>query len=82
MIWVESTPLTKHHLPLRRLGKILGEIGILESVNKATPPLTKMLFLGIQLDSVSQTLSIDIARVSEVKHTVHQWQNKQSASFA
>ena len=75
-----NTP-DKASLAFEELGKILGEIGILESVNKATPPLTKMLLLGIQLDSVSQTLSIDMARVSEIKRTVHQWWNKQSASL-
>ena len=71
----------KASLAFDELGKILSEISILELVNKATPPSMKMLFLGIQLDSVSQTLSIDMARVSEIKFTVHQWRNKQSASL-
>ena len=75
-----NTP-DKASLAFDELGKILGEIGILESVNKATPPSIKMLFLGIQLDSVSQTLSIDMARISEIKCTVHQWWNRQSASL-
>ena len=63
------------------LGKILSEIGILESVNKATPPLTKLIFLGIQFDSVNQTLSIDMTRVVEIKCTVRQLRDKQIASL-
>ena len=63
------------------LGKIISEIGILESVNKATPSSTKMIFLGIQLDSVNQTLSIDMTRVVEIKCTVHQWLDKQFTSL-
>ena len=52
------------------LWEILSEIGILESGSKATPPSTKMIFLGIQLDSVTQTLSIDAERASQIKDTV------------
>ena len=63
------------------LGKILSEIGILESVNKASPPSTKMTFLGIQLDSVSQTLNIDEERMLQIKITVHSWLNKTKASL-
>ena len=50
---------SKAELAFEELGNILAEIGILESVQKATPPSTKMVFLGILLDSESQTLSID-----------------------
>ena len=75
-----NTP-DKASFAFEEFGKILGEIGILESVRKATPPSTKMIFLEIQLDSVSQMLSIDIDRVSEIKSTVHNWRNKQSASL-
>ena len=63
------------------LRKILSEIGILESVGKATPPSTKMIFLGIQLDSVYQTLSINVSRVQDIKNTVHTWRYKQYASL-
>ena len=65
-----NTP-DKASLVFEELGKILVEIGILESVGKATPPSTKMIFLGIQLDSISQTLSIDTDRVFQIKNTVH-----------
>ena len=75
-----NTP-DKASIAFGELGKILVEIEILELVGKATPPSTKMIFLGIQLDSVSQTLSIDTDRVSEIKSTVHSWRNKQSASL-
>ena len=39
-------------------GQLLKDIGILESSSKASPPSTKMIFLGIQLDSVKQWRSI------------------------
>ena len=63
------------------LGNILAEIGILESVRKTSPPLTKMTFLGILLDSVSQTVSIDSDRLSQIKEIVSLWLSKSTASL-
>ena len=47
------------------VGSPLQELGILESAAKASPPSTKMLFLGIQLDSIKQTMEIDAERLKE-----------------
>ena len=63
------------------LGKLLKEIGILESEAKATPPSTKMLFLGILLDSVKQTVSIDVDRLKEIRNLTKSWLGKSSASL-
>ena len=49
------------------LGDLLHEIGILESASKATPPYHVMVFLGIELNSVSQTLRIDDSRIADIK---------------
>ena len=72
---------SKAELAFEELGNILAEIGILELVQKATPPSTKMVFLGILLDSESQTLSIDSERLKIIKSTVHFWLNKKTASL-
>ena len=72
---------SKAELAFEELGNILAEIGILESVQKVTPPSTKMVFLGILLDSESQTLSIDLERLKIIKSTVHFWLNKNTASL-
>ena len=63
------------------LGKLLKEIGILESEAKAIPPATKMLFLGILLDSVNQTVSIDTERLNEIRNLTKNWLGKSSASL-
>ena len=70
---------SKAELAFEELGNILAEIGILESVQKATPPSTKMVFLGILLDSINQTLSIDSERLQNIKATVSIWLNKSKA---
>ena len=74
-----ETPI-KAMQAFNELGKILKEIGILESEAKATPPATSMVFLGIKLDSVNQTVSIDWERVQQIKELTCQWMTKKTTS--
>ena len=54
------------------LGTLLDEVGILESKSKASEPATSMVFLGIKLDSVEQTVSIDSDRLVQIKQLTAQ----------
>ena len=63
------------------LGALLKEIGILELEAKAMPPATRMLFLGILLDSVNQTVSIDKSCLTEIQNLTKQWFGKKSATL-
>ena len=58
------------------LGTLLDEVGILESKSKASEPATSMVFLGIKLDSVEQTVSIDSDRLVQIKQLTAQWLDK------
>ena len=58
------------------LGSTLDELNILESKSKASEPTTSMVFLGIKLDSVEQTVSIDAERLTQIKQLTAQWLNK------
>ena len=44
-------------------GQLLKDLGMLESSSKASPPSTKMVFSGIQLHSVKQTMDINSQRL-------------------
>ena len=57
------------------MGELLHRIGILESTAKATPLCHVMVFLGIELNSVSQTLRIDDSRLSDIKSITLRWLN-------
>ena len=46
-----------------------------------TPPATQMIFLGILLDSVQQTLSIDGERLQCIQSAVHEWLDKKFATL-
>ena len=54
----------------------------MESTKKATPPATKMIFLGILLDSVKQTLSIDAECLQSIKDMVEEWLMKNVSTLS
>ena len=63
------------------LGDLLCKIGILKSTTKATPPCHVMVFLGIELNSVSQTLRSDDSRLADIKSITSLWLNKSTATL-
>ncbi|CAC5409966.1 unnamed protein product [Mytilus coruscus] len=56
-----------------KLGFILQKCGAEESIEKACPPSTKMIFIGILFDSENMTISIDTQRLSEILQLVSNW---------
>ncbi|XP_071176474.1 uncharacterized protein [Mytilus edulis] len=63
------------------LGEVLDNCGLEESVEKATPPSTSMVFLGILFDTVSCTLSITKDRLEEILYLVKSWLQKERCSL-
>jgi hypothetical protein len=63
------------------LGDLLNELGVQESKSKACPPNTKMVFLGIQIDSVSGMLTIDADRLNSILDELNKWLRKKNASL-
>ena len=63
------------------LGKILERIGILESVNKAVSPSTKVTFLGILFDTKKLMMFITPERMQEIRELLELWLNKTEASL-
>ncbi len=62
------------------LGKLLKDIGAIEAENKAIPPSTKMPFVGIVVDTVNMTLSIDDQKMEKLSTIINEWDNKLTAS--
>ena len=63
------------------LGNVLQFSGLKESVDKASPPSTQMVFIGVLFDSVSLTLSITPERLIEIRSLVSQWLLKREATL-
>ena len=62
------------------LGSLLSKVGLEESLEKAASPSTKMVFLGIELDTVASTLKITSERMQEIREVLVEWENKTVAS--
>ena len=55
------------------MGTLISDLGIIESEKKASPPSTKMLFLGVEFDTVEMCMRVGDEKRSEVKSTVNKW---------
>ena len=73
--------IEKAEIAYQALGEILQKIGILESKEKATPPKTRMVFLGIQVDSVEFTLSLCDEKMKDLEQVLLSWKEKESATL-
>lgn len=62
------------------LGGLLADLGLKESVNKACPPSTTMMFLGICLDTLEGTLTIPQDKLQEIGRVLEEWTHKRSAT--
>ncbi len=64
------------HSSYKKLGEVLQECGLKEAEEKACPPCTRMLFLGILFDTNTLTLEIDQSRIAECTSLFDSWMKK------
>ena len=62
------------------LGELLAEVGIQESKKEACPPSTKMLFLGVEFDSIDMAMRVDDSKRMEVTALAKTWSRKTVAT--
>ena len=58
------------------LGVLLRDLGLEENASKACPPATSQTVLGIQVDSISMTLSVTTERLAATKDLLAVWQSR------
>ena len=63
-----------------KLGWLLGDLGIRESVEKAEAPTTKMTYLGVQFDSSAMTMSVPPEKFTEIKADIFKWLKRTTIS--
>ena len=61
------------------LGNLMSSLGLVESVDKACPPSTKMVFLGVLFDTVKMTMSVPAEKVQELRLDLDHWARKTTA---
>ena len=62
------------------LGSLLVDLGLVEALDKAHPPSTNMVYLGVTFDTVSMTMSIPGDKLQELREDLSLWSRKKKAS--
>ena len=65
----------------RKMGDLLVELQVEESLSKSCGPSTRMLFLGIIIDTKKMTLELDENRLYELQNLLQAWGNKTYVSL-
>ena len=60
------------------LGRLIYNSGVEENLEKASPPATEMIFLGILFDTIAMTLSIPQEKQQEIYELLKNWEDKTS----
>lgn len=62
------------------LGLLLQDLNLKENLDKACPPNTNMVFLGIYLDSIKMTLSLPNDKLNRLKSLLQVWLGKRTTN--
>ncbi|XP_077985143.1 uncharacterized protein LOC144439784 [Glandiceps talaboti] len=64
----------------QQLGKLLQELGLEESPEKACPPAPVMTFLGRQFNTIDMTIRIPDDKLTEIKQYLPEWMSRKRAT--
>lgn len=62
--------------------QVCKQLGVPLASDKTEGPATKLVFLGIELDSISQTLALPAAKLAEILHLLQEWDQKESCTVS
>ena len=63
-------------------GKAAGlELGVPDAADKTEGPTTALTYLGIQIDSIHMSISLDTSRVAAILQMVHEWRGRSTCSL-
>ena len=75
-IYVSPLPLATSHF--NEVGVLLNHLGLEESLDKSCPPSPVMTCLGVQLNTLDFTLSVDSDRLAEIESLLQTWLHKRT----
>ena len=62
------------------LHRLLDDLGLQEAPEKATPPTTKMVWIGLEFDTVNMQVKIPENKLQEMAHMTKTWLERKTAS--
>ena len=76
---VEKTLERARHA-FNKLGWLLKDLGLAESVDKAEPPTTKITYLGVEFDSQAMEMRVPPQKLEEIKSEIRRWLKRTTIS--
>ena len=61
------------------LGQLLVDLGLVENLDKACPPSTVQIVLGVEVNTEEGTISVPEFRMTEIVSLVKEWRTKVKA---
>ena len=77
-IGVSPPTLATSHF--NEVGVLLHRLGLDESIDKSCPPSPVMTCLGVELNTLDFTLSVDSDRLAEIESLLHTWLHKRTTT--
>ena len=78
--WIRAATKEEAKLAMDILLKLLMKLGFSIQWRKLVPPTQILTFLGLEINTIEQTLRLPVAKVQELKLCVQKWENKSSFS--
>ena len=78
--FIGVSPPTLATTHFTELGVLLNQLGLEESVAKSCPPSPIMTCLGVELNTLDLTLSVDSARLVEIESLLYAWLHKRTTT--
>lgn len=79
--WVKGESLRECQLVQITLIEILGSLGFIVSFKKCTSPSTKVIYLGIEFDSVEMSISLPTAKMEMLMNELQFFHGKTRATI-
>ena len=68
--------LARAYAAFEKLGWLLKDLGLDESVEKAVPPTTLMTYLGVEFDSQAMEMRVPAEKLQEIKSEIRLWMRR------
>lgn len=75
-----ASPPDKATQAFVRLQEILKELGVSEASHKATPPTTRLIWVGIEFDTIDMAMRVPQFRITETLALTQEWISRDAAS--
>ena len=80
MTFIGISPPTLATSHFNEVGVLLHHLGLEESIDKSCPPSPVMTCLGVELNTLNFTLSVDSDRLAGIESLLHTWLHKRTTT--